>query len=322
MMVSVTTELCEGRVSGRREFEMSRSRRLHPSEFRLRGDTFVRAGRSPSELSQEFEPLAQATRNGVRQADDEGSQQNGFATSEHVEPSHLQWEDASLLQEWDPPPRSYTLRKGLTVPTRILTFLLWTSIGVTLVSMLSDLLQLRLLSNGWYTMPQVGFNDFRQWLVGLIRLVVGLATSVTFLFWIHRANTNCHGFDAAGMRFSPGWSVGSFFIPILNLFKPYEAMKEIWRVSTDPYDWRAVRDWGPLRWWWGLWLLNSFAFQFAMRRASTVHDVMTLKMATTVWIIVKFLFIPLCLAALVVVSSIHERQLNLTENGSYPAESG
>ncbi len=171
-------------------------------------------------------------------------------------------------------------------------------------------------------MPQVGFNDFRQWLVGLIRLVVGLATSVTFLFWIHRANTNCHGFDAAGMRFSPGWSVGSFFIPILNLFKPYEAMKEIWRVSTDPYDWRAVRDWGPLRWWWGLWLLNSFAFQFAMRRASTVHDVMTLKMATTVWIIVKFLFIPLCLAALVVVSSIHERQLNLTENGSYPAESG
>ena len=37
--------------------------------------------------------------------------------------------------------------------------------------------------------------------------------------------------DYHDQRFSPGWSVGWWFIPALNLLRPYQVIKEIWRGS-------------------------------------------------------------------------------------------
>jgi len=34
------------------------------------------------------------------------------------------------------------------------------------------------------------------------------------------------------MKYSPGWSVGWFFVPIANLFMPYWVLKEICQVSS------------------------------------------------------------------------------------------
>ena len=52
---------------------MPRSRPPYALEFRRQMVELVRAGRSPEELSREFEPTAQAIRNWVVQADrDEG----------------------------------------------------------------------------------------------------------------------------------------------------------------------------------------------------------------------------------------------------------
>ena len=57
---------------------MPRSRAPYPSEFRQQMVELVRAGRMPEELSREFEPLAQAIRNWVSQADrDEGRGPHG-----------------------------------------------------------------------------------------------------------------------------------------------------------------------------------------------------------------------------------------------------
>ncbi len=52
---------------------MPRRRSPYPAEFRYQIVELVRAGRTPEELSREFEPSAQAIRNWVAQADrDEG----------------------------------------------------------------------------------------------------------------------------------------------------------------------------------------------------------------------------------------------------------
>ena len=53
--------------------------RAYPPEFRRRIIELVRAGRSPYELSKEFEPSAQTIANWVRQADrDEGKRTDGL----------------------------------------------------------------------------------------------------------------------------------------------------------------------------------------------------------------------------------------------------
>jgi transposase len=60
----------------------------------------VRSGRTPEELSREFEPSAQAIRNWVQQADlDEGRRTDGLTTEERNELSRLRRENAKLRQE-------------------------------------------------------------------------------------------------------------------------------------------------------------------------------------------------------------------------------
>ncbi len=60
----------------------------------------VRAGRSPEELSREFEPTAQCIRNWIRQADrDEGRRADGLTTEERTELQRLKRENATLREE-------------------------------------------------------------------------------------------------------------------------------------------------------------------------------------------------------------------------------
>lgn len=95
-------------------------------------------------------------------------------------------------------------------------------------------------------------------------IVLAVVFAVTFLTglvlalrWIYLANANAHALGAEGMRFTPGWAVGWYFVPIANLWKPYQAMKEIWQASAVKTDWRVVRVPRLLPWWWAFWLLST-----------------------------------------------------------------
>ena len=79
---------------------MPRTRRAYPPEFRRQMVELVRAGRSPEELSREFEPTAQSIANWVRQADrDEGIRQDGLTSAEREELTRLRRENRRLRQE-------------------------------------------------------------------------------------------------------------------------------------------------------------------------------------------------------------------------------
>jgi len=81
---------------------MPRHRPPYPAEFRRQLVELVRSGRTPEELSREFEPSAQAIWNWVRQADrDEGRSQSGLSSVEREELSRLRRENRQLRQERD-----------------------------------------------------------------------------------------------------------------------------------------------------------------------------------------------------------------------------
>src|SRR5438046_9694549 len=66
---------------------MPKSHRPYPPEFRRQMVDLVRCGRTPEELSREFEPTAQAIWNWVRQADrDESRRQDGPTSAEREGP--------------------------------------------------------------------------------------------------------------------------------------------------------------------------------------------------------------------------------------------
>jgi hypothetical protein len=101
--------------------------------------------------------------------------------------------------------------------------------------------------------------------LGLVVSVIGAV--VFFLMWIHRAHKNLPALGRQGMHFTPGTCVGWFFVPIANLWKPVQAVAEIWRASDpDGQDyWRANASTPWIGVWWGTWLVGN-----ALENASSV----------------------------------------------------
>jgi len=100
--------------------------------------------------------------------------------------------------------------------------------------------------------------------VGLAIVVLGLACAVFSGMWLARANANLR---EAGieMAFSPTGTWGWYFVPVANLFKPYQAMKEIWNESHRVGDSFAGQEDQLLRWWWGLWIVGGMLSNFSGR---------------------------------------------------------
>jgi transposase len=79
---------------------MPKTRKPYPPEFREQMVALVRAGRSPEELSREFEPSAQSISNWVAQADrDEGKRKDGVTSAEREELRRLRKENRQLKLE-------------------------------------------------------------------------------------------------------------------------------------------------------------------------------------------------------------------------------
>ena len=82
---------------------MSCTRPPYPAEFRARMVELVRAGRTPKELSREFEPSAQTITNWVAQADvDEGRPEvatGALTSTEKTELQRLRRENKQLKRE-------------------------------------------------------------------------------------------------------------------------------------------------------------------------------------------------------------------------------
>jgi len=133
---------------------------------------------------------------------------------------------------------------------------------VTAVAVWSDILQLRLLEdaqNGLLpTEAEAEANDQRQGLIGIVQMGLFLFTWITFLVWTYRANSSLHRLGTEGMKFTPGWSVGWYFIPFVNLWKPFHAMQEIWTASKySSSDWKDKPASPLVGLWWALWLASA-----------------------------------------------------------------
>gem|GEM_PF-413908 len=152
--------------------------------------------------------------------------------------------------------------------------------------------------------------DRRERFLSVMELFLFAVTSVLALKWIHRANFNARQLGAEGMRFTPGWAVGSYFIPIVNLWKPYQAMKEIWKASSSPSNWQGAPSGALLGIWWFLWLLSAFAnyavFRFFWAIGERIQDFIA---ANALAAVINVLEIPLTVSFLILVKKIHKMQM-------------
>lgn len=127
-------------------------------------------------------------------------------------------------------------------------------------------------------------SDLLQLVTAALTLLAFAVSGFLILKWIYRVNSNAHVYSSE-MKVSPGWNVGFFFVPIANLWKPFQGIRETWEVSTM-HGWDVP---GWVRWWWGLWLASNFLGNASFRvelGAETIQDMMVAAFLDTVSAIV------------------------------------
>ena len=80
---------------------------------------------------------------------------------------------------------------------------------------------------------------------------------VVLLFFVARVARAASDLGAQGLRYTPKRAVWGYIIPVVNFYRPYQAMREAWQVS-DPRstesNWSSLGGYGWVRLWWGLYL--------------------------------------------------------------------
>ncbi|PEQ13749.1 hypothetical protein B2G71_05385 [Novosphingobium sp. PC22D] len=96
-------------------------------------------------------------------------------------------------------------------------------------------------------------------------IITMVATTIIVATWIYRAHANLRDAGIGDLKFSPGWAVGWYFIPIANLFKPFQAMRELREASLTGRPGNGGTDSGNLPVWWGAWIVGSMASNASLR---------------------------------------------------------
>jgi hypothetical protein len=142
-----------------------------------------------------------------------------------------------------------------------------------------------------------------------------VATWLAYFVWIYGVQGNLPALGVADPQHSPGWAVAWYLIPIMALFKPFEAMRELW-FGSDPDLLGVPREEWPqrsvslVRWWWGL-HLGAYFVQYAVQAADWYADTAAglQREALLALAALLLLHIPHALLKLILVRRVHAMQL-------------
>jgi hypothetical protein len=161
--------------------------------------------------------------------------------------------------------------------------------------------------------PDVFAIDVLTTILSLVRIIVFIVLGICFLRWIYRAAKNLQALFGERMEFSPGMAVGWYFVPIYNLVKPYQAMREIWRLSHGAESTREV----ILGLWWFLWIVSVFISNIALWFTRGARDVSGDAASRYAYLASDAVDVILAVVALMLVTHIGAAQArNIVEPGS------
>lgn len=161
------------------------------------------------------------------------------------------------------------------------------------------------------TTEQASANDSRQHLVAVAGIVLFIATAISWWMWQHRAYANLGLIGSRETEYTPGASVGNWFIPLLNLVRPYQITAELYRRSEI----QNARDSigglsGPplVGAWWLVYLVWGGSQRLFSMIAKDAHTVATLISATNLQLGGYLIAVTSTVLALLVIRSIDRFQ--------------
>lgn len=166
------------------------------------------------------------------------------------------------------PEGTKTIATLATVTQVLLIVCLVTSVATIGVEMFGLLAVADFLSGYDTTVDRLDQYDRSTSVVGMLSSAVFIATGVLWAIWQFQVAKQVTG----QTRRSPGWHAGSWFVPILNLWFPYQNISDLWRaVGRTRPSWQIV--------WWLLWLVGSYVIQISGRVVLAAEDLEAFRVA-------------------------------------------
>lgn len=150
----------------------------------------------------------------------------------------------------------------------------------------------------------------------LVEILLHFVLGITFLRWFYLLRRNMSALNAPFFEGHPLDVVGSFLIPIVNLFQPLARAEDIWKATdlTFPRDrhWTGAKNSGLLSAWWWMFIAQNIAHQVAgfFAQESTKKGV-SLRELSNVYIssgIAESVSIVAAILAMKVVAALTDRQ--------------
>lgn len=162
--------------------------------------------------------------------------------------------------------------------------------AMEILSIVSDYFQYQLLTGFLEgvetTMEEADANDTRQRIISILYIAAMIGSVITFIQWFRRAYFNL-GVICPNLNHKNGWAAGAWFVPFLNLYVPYQIMKELY-TKTFQYlrnngKYTANLSTSLVGWWWALWLIGSYVSNFVARymwKAETTETIINSTLAS------------------------------------------
>jgi hypothetical protein len=186
--------------------------------------------------------------------------------------------------------------------------LIWIVMSLDIIAFISNYFQFDLLqtvaNGGTVTSGEAVFNDIRQQIIGVVYSITYLVSGIVFIQWFRRAYFNLH-LRSSHLLYTDGWAAGSWFVPFLNLFRPFQIMKELYvetaRIFSKKGLSEEVSSTKFLGWWWALWLINNTVAQYEFRTSLKAEIAADLSNVTIAGMIGNLISIPLAIITVKVV---------------------
>lgn len=185
--------------------------------------------------------------------------------------------------------RSERALLSLAFRAKAVRFIGWTFVVLTLLQVgLSGYIAFRppdeiVVTAGGATdsMTQLFTLTFLSFGLAILWLLTTIAFMVMSLTWIYRAHANIVE-QGVPMDHSPGWAVGSYFVPFLNLVVPFRAMRELYNRSHGEIPEHAHSGVDDVFAWWTAYMVGFF-IQCALIFKLAVNELTNLIIYAPLW---------------------------------------
>lgn len=148
-------------------------------------------------------------------------------------------------------------------------------------------------------------NDIRHGAIAIIGVIIYLISVVTFIRWFRRAYYNLH-LKIKNLDYSEGWAAGSWFVPFVNLYRPYKIMKELYEeteklVVNSLADYNGQLSTSTVGLWWGMWIFSGIVDQIIYHYTKNAYLIDELIESTFLDMVSNVLWIPLSLVTIKVI---------------------